>query len=139
MSYSCNDNQNYFVEDGRTTSRVLSAPGGQSSINLKWDSPAKNKSGRTPLGENQDRVSFIQRKKAKEEVTGKIGDESGTRNKGPKIQQHHTASDVLVDERLVSSNRFANGSNMNSGNVMTDRSSTRVVAPPGGASQIFFG
>eukprot|EP00816_Leptocylindrus_hargravesii_P010347 CAMPEP_0196821994 /NCGR_PEP_ID=MMETSP1362-20130617/81777_1 /TAXON_ID=163516 /ORGANISM="Leptocylindrus danicus, Strain CCMP1856" /LENGTH=78 /DNA_ID=CAMNT_0042201405 /DNA_START=443 /DNA_END=676 /DNA_ORIENTATION=+ len=78
MSYSCNDNQNYFLEDGRTTSRVLSVPGGQSSINLKWDSPAKTKSVR-PLGENQDRVSFIQRKKAKEEVTGKIGDASGAR------------------------------------------------------------
>jgi len=38
--YSCNDNQNYFVEDGKTTSRVLQDPGGKSSICLGWDSQA---------------------------------------------------------------------------------------------------
>ena len=35
-SYSCNDNQNYFVSKGKTTSRVLQQPGGLSSINLSW-------------------------------------------------------------------------------------------------------
>jgi len=39
----------------------------------------------------------------------------------------------------LSSNAFANGSNQNSGNVITDRSSTRLHAPPGGTSQICFG
>ena len=34
MSYSANDNQNYFVAAGKTTSRVLSQPGGQCSIAL---------------------------------------------------------------------------------------------------------
>jgi hypothetical protein len=35
MSYSCNDNQNYFVsETGRTTSRVLNPPGGASNFSL---------------------------------------------------------------------------------------------------------
>ena len=34
-----------------------------------------------------------------------------------------------------SSNAFASGSNQNSGNVLTDRASTRVVREPGGASQ----
>lgn len=35
--YSANDNQNYFVGEGKTTSRVLNPPGGRSSINLGWD------------------------------------------------------------------------------------------------------
>jgi len=34
----------------------------------------------------------------------------------------------------VSSNTYANGANQNCGNVMTERSSTRVHAPPGGSS-----
>ena len=34
MSYSANDNQNYFVQAGRSTSRVLSQPGGKSSFSL---------------------------------------------------------------------------------------------------------
>ena len=35
--YSQNNNQNYFVDDGKTTSRVLQAPGGASSITLSWE------------------------------------------------------------------------------------------------------
>ena len=34
--YSCNDNQNYFVENGKTTSRVTQVPGGQSTLSLAW-------------------------------------------------------------------------------------------------------
>mmetsp|Transcript_6595 Transcript_6595/g.9969 ORF Transcript_6595/g.9969 Transcript_6595/m.9969 type:complete len:91 (+) Transcript_6595:210-482(+) len=37
MSYGCNDNQNYFMEEGRTTSRVTNNPGGKSTICLGWD------------------------------------------------------------------------------------------------------
>ena len=44
-SYSCNDNQNYFVDDGRTTSRVLQVPGGNSSISLEWDENASKNIG----------------------------------------------------------------------------------------------
>ena len=33
-TYSANDNQNFFVQDGRTTSRVLNRPGGQQSFTL---------------------------------------------------------------------------------------------------------
>ena len=49
-SYSCNDNQNYFVTDGKTTSRVLQAPGGKSSISLGWtDSGAEKQTGKWQL------------------------------------------------------------------------------------------
>lgn len=40
--------------------------------------------------------------------------------------------------RSVSSNEFASGSRMNSGNVLTDRPSSRVTQPPGGRSSICF-
>jgi len=34
MSYSCNNNQNYFIQNNRSTSRVLQPPGGASSFSL---------------------------------------------------------------------------------------------------------
>lgn len=34
MTYSANNNQNYFVQQGRTTSRVLNRPGGSCSLSL---------------------------------------------------------------------------------------------------------
>jgi hypothetical protein len=40
--YSQNENQNYFVNEGKTSSRVLQAPGGTSSINLCWDHDTTN-------------------------------------------------------------------------------------------------
>jgi SPIRAL1-like protein len=39
----------------------------------------------------------------------------------------------------VSSNAYASGANQNCGNVLTDRRTTRVSAPPGGHSSIVFG
>jgi len=39
----------------------------------------------------------------------------------------------------LSSNSYAQGSNQNAGNVLTDRRITKVLAPPGGRSQITFG
>lgn len=39
----------------------------------------------------------------------------------------------------VSSNQYANGSNQNEGNVLTDRSTTRVHCAPGGASSVCLG
>jgi len=86
--YSANDNQNYFVSNGKTTSRVLQAPGGSSSISLGWS-------------------------------------EATTSNNNSVTQ--------------VSNNSFANGTNMNCGNVLTDRPSSRVTNPPGGKSSISLG
>ena len=37
------------------------------------------------------------------------------------------------------SNAYANGANQNCGNFITDRSTTRLHAPPGGRSSISFG
>jgi hypothetical protein len=52
MSYSCNDNQNYFVsETGRTTSRVLNPPGGASSFTLGADDSASQR-GRAAAADN---------------------------------------------------------------------------------------
>eukprot|EP00937_MAST-01D_sp_MAST-1D-sp2_P005207 g5207.t1 len=41
--------------------------------------------------------------------------------------------------RSVSSNAFASGANQNCGNVITDRATSRVLAPPGGLSSVSLG
>mmetsp|Transcript_3288 Transcript_3288/g.4165 ORF Transcript_3288/g.4165 Transcript_3288/m.4165 type:complete len:132 (+) Transcript_3288:159-554(+) len=50
-----------------------------------------------------------------------------------------TAEAPALKKSGVSSNAYANGSNQNAGNFITDRPTTRVHAPPGGRSQITFG
>ena len=45
-----------------------------------------------------------------------------------------TQSSSSVPGSSVSSNQFANGSDQNVGNVLTDRRTIRVSAPPGGHS-----
>lgn len=47
-------------------------------------------------------------------------------------------AEAVVPE-VISANAYASGSNQNSGNFMTGRPTTRVRAPPGGASSITFG
>lgn len=43
------------------------------------------------------------------------------------------------EEGAAKSNNYGRPEGQNVGNFLTDRSSSRVLAPPGGASQIFFG
>jgi hypothetical protein len=43
-----------------------------------------------------------------------------------------------VSGKGTSSNAYAQGSRMNSGNVITDRPTSRVTQPPGGKSSISF-
>lgn len=110
--YGCNDNQNYFVEGGKTTSRVLQQPGGASSISLGWEEPKK--------------ITPPQKKEVNE-----IKEQRQNTNQKP-------TSEKATNER-VSSNSFASGSNMNSGNVITDRPTSRVLNPPGGKSSFTLG
>eukprot|EP00924_Labyrinthula_sp_SR-Ha-C_P009425 snap_masked-scaffold_2-processed-gene-23.40-mRNA-1 protein AED:0.11 eAED:0.26 QI:0/0/0/0.66/1/1/3/0/87 len=43
------------------------------------------------------------------------------------------------EEKVISSNMYANGSNQNAGNFLTEKPTTKIHAPPGGSSQIIFG
>ena len=111
--YSANDNQNYFVNEGRTSSRVLQAPGGRSSINLSWNTSKNEKLGELSklLFEKIRVICF-------------------------RLSLSKIPSNSKDNRTNVSNNSFANGSSMNCGNVLTDRPSSRVLRPPGGSSSI---
>ncbi|KAL9182642.1 hypothetical protein ACHAXT_013294 [Thalassiosira profunda] len=105
-----NENQAAFLKEGRTTSRVTQNPGGKSSISLGWDSP---KGAEEP------------KKMESEKETGSVAVSKPKASPGA--------------SKGVSSNLYANGNSQNTGNVLTDRPSSRVTQPPGGKSQITFG
>ena len=57
----------------------------------------------------------------------------------PETDPNIKANPVANGANVTSSNSFASGSNMNCGNVITDRPSSRVLNPPGGKSSITLG
>ncbi|GMI42262.1 hypothetical protein TeGR_g1908 [Tetraparma gracilis] len=151
MSYSCNNNQNVFMTDPtRTTSRVLAPPGGGSQISLGWAD-----AGSTQPSGSYESVAAQRRRRNNEEVTGKIGSPAPKaqplrdNNRQPQESEQRYALPPQQQQRQqdpnhrhghlgmnVSSNAFSNGANQNCGNMITDRSSTRIHAPPGGRSNI---
>mmetsp|Transcript_27129 Transcript_27129/g.55787 ORF Transcript_27129/g.55787 Transcript_27129/m.55787 type:complete len:153 (+) Transcript_27129:107-565(+) len=151
MSYGMNENQNYFMEGSKTTSRVTNAPGGRSSINLSWDSPkglsrsdADDKGGNRTNSNHNDQKIVVPDEIM--QVVGTAASMSQQRNNSSmvsisgndKMRKDSTESIGSSIGSSVSSNQFALGSRMNSGNVLTDRPSSRVTQPPGGRSSICF-
>jgi len=77
-----------------------------------------------------------------------MGDRSSTRTYHAN-SQHHSKSQWSLgwggdssssgSPSNVSSNKFANGSNQNAGNVISERPTTRLHAPPGGRTSDIFG
>uniref|UniRef100_A0A7S4HQG7 Microtubule-associated protein Jupiter n=1 Tax=Odontella aurita TaxID=265563 RepID=A0A7S4HQG7_9STRA len=130
MSYSCNDNQNYFVGDGRTTSRVLQAPGGVTSICLGGYKKAKKTETNTAAAVTAT---------ADSEAVDKAKDEE-EETKENQLSEEVTPDPLIVKgKETVSSNAFASSATTNSYNVLTDRPTSRVLAPPGGKTSISLG
>mmetsp|Transcript_8321 Transcript_8321/g.18022 ORF Transcript_8321/g.18022 Transcript_8321/m.18022 type:complete len:126 (-) Transcript_8321:1979-2356(-) len=73
----------------------------------------------------------------KENVMEAVGSAIGTQPSTANIQESGKPN-VPLGGRGVSSNAYANGSSQNTGNVITDRPSSRVTQPPGGKSSISF-
>lgn len=120
-----NENQNVYMDGKRTTSRVTNEPGGKSSVQLGWDSPKTN--GRAD------------NRKEKENPMQVVGSATAKPN-AAKIEEKGEGGVPTPTSggKGVSSNVFASGSSQNSGNVITDRPSSRITQPPGGKSSISF-
>jgi len=130
-----NSNQSGSLKEGRTQNRVLQPPGGRSSIQLGWEEiPSKlQEKNRHGLKEEPKISNHLL---VENETFGVRMVPEGT-SKSSKIALPSSQNGCLG--LSVSGNKFANGSNMNCGNVITDRPSSRVLQPPGGKSSIHFG
>ena len=150
MSYSANDNQNYFVASGRTTSRVVAQPGGQCSISIGGWTPQELDRLRKKREAAEQRTSAVEEVKAGEMIHTKEGEESTI--EAPVGKENNEVVDVKVESSVrvvekprvgtsttVSSNSFASATNTNSFNVITDRPTSRVTRPPGGHCSIVLG
>ena len=158
MTYSANDNQNYFVQAGRTTSRVTHRPGGNGSISLGGYTPEEleqlRKNREQAAKEETTATTTIKENTTNSmEVVEKVAEEAD--NKKTAAKEAETVDDVKNDDKAaadvistqtqpqpkkgISSNAFASSSTTNSFNVLTDRPTSRVSRPPGGHTSIRLG
>ncbi|MEW5306787.1 MAG: hypothetical protein WDW36_009225 [Sanguina aurantia] len=121
-NYARHSGQNVgnFVTD-RPSSRVLAPPGGRSSIVF-------GDCGSNDQDQTSKRGSFMgntAKKSSHENIFGNSDKMGGS----------------FADTNRIGSsdNNYARPGGQNVGNYITDRPSSRVLAPPGGASQIIFG
>jgi len=134
-AYANGANQNCGnVITDRSTTRLHAPPGGRSSICFGDDSAPLPAQPRHHRGQPRDdsRREQPRLQQPREEPYAR-GSESYAR--GSESYAHGSSAAV----RHGSSNAFANGANQNCGNVLTDRSSTRLHAPPGGGSSFSLG
>ena len=149
----------------RTTSRVTNEPGGKSSVHLGWESPKSevivcivnrvtllrllHKAKAThfhlatvlshPAKESKEsKESKDNSQKEKENSFQVVGSAAAASNANTKIIEKKVNAKGPSVSRGVSSNVYASGSSQNTGNVITDRPTSRVTQPPGGRSSISF-
>jgi hypothetical protein len=151
MSYSANDNQNFFVSEGRSTSRVLAQPGGQCSISIggwtaeELEHQRQLKEQRKAASQQAKTVTIEEPKSTTTEepavvaVTGKENPVEVNKKEEEKVPEAATKcekQEPVAKPAGVSSNSFASASSTNSFNVVTDRPTSRVTMPPGGHTSI---
>jgi len=123
----------------RSTTRLHAPPGGHSSVSFGADSHDVLES---QAKQTTSSNAFAQG--ANQNCGNVITDRSSTRLHAPPGGRSSISfeTDDAAQSRVkpsISSNVFAQGANQNCGNVITDRSSTRLHAPPGGRSSISLG
>lgn len=157
-----NDNQNAFVT--RSTSRVLSVPGGKSSVGFLFGGGTTAKAPAPAAAEKSAEVEkevLATEEVAVEEEKGGTTDLKATtdttnndvapvndamseaaRIKKKNESQHFSIFGTVKNDTQApkeSSNAFASAATTNSYNVLTDRPTSRVLRPPGGQSSIKLG
>jgi len=110
----------------RPSTRVHAPPGGASSICFGASEPVT----RAPV-----------RKAAPVAPAAKREEPVAAPKPKPVLRETNVPAEpaAAAPKGRVSSNAFANGSNQNCGNFITDRPTTRLHAPPGGKSSFSLG
>jgi len=134
-----NENQNVYVRDGRTTSRVLNRPGGTCSISIggyteeELERQRQIREARTNGGINKTISNNVSQDQNIENTMKNASNEKNSKQEVEKTIS--TTVDTLHPSKKstsVSSNAFASSSTTNSFNVLTDRPTSKVTRPPGG-------
>ena len=161
-AYANGSNQNCGnVMTGRSSTRIHAPPGGASSFRMGDLGGGTGRQGRRSSGSHGMGAS-TRRRSAAEEMAAQAkmqhmaasapaqqalvrGGGYGGMDCGMSLHMSSNGGGGYggggfsnTSAGAISSNAYANGSNQNCGNVMTGRSSTRIHAPPGGASSFNF-
>eukprot|EP00522_Entomoneis_paludosa_P015864 CAMPEP_0172457340 /NCGR_PEP_ID=MMETSP1065-20121228/21627_1 /TAXON_ID=265537 /ORGANISM="Amphiprora paludosa, Strain CCMP125" /LENGTH=125 /DNA_ID=CAMNT_0013211017 /DNA_START=14 /DNA_END=391 /DNA_ORIENTATION=- len=119
-----NDNQNIYVRDGRSTSRVIAPPGGVSSISLGMAPPIPGM-GPPPTKKKDSPPP----PKEEEAPTETVSPTSAT-------EPPSVATESATKKKTVSANAFASGANANGAQVMTGRPTSKVIHKGGGGGPV---
>eukprot|EP01060_Flectonema_neradi_P031815 TRINITY_DN4929_c0_g1_i1.p1 TRINITY_DN4929_c0_g1~~TRINITY_DN4929_c0_g1_i1.p1 ORF type:complete len:116 (+),score=9.17 TRINITY_DN4929_c0_g1_i1:49-396(+) len=109
----CNRNQMM----GKRSTRVVASPGGDSTFSLGWGEPEPQKPAKAVATPPQ------------QVPVSTAADAAPVGQAAPVTAPRRTSQ---------SSNAWASNACQNSGNVISDRPTTRIHAPPGGKSSICF-
>lgn len=152
-NYASGNNQNNgnVLTDVPTT-RVLKPPGGASALSFAWaddDVRANSHHGHQDCHERVEHrrpQSLLQHsgmhdfEDCKEDVQYTRQPQKQHRMQDFKDHVEHRGAGPVFGQRVrQSSNAFAQGTNQNCGNVISDTPTTRINAPPGGASTLRLG
>lgn len=123
----------------RSSTRLHAPPGGGSSMGsliFGGSEPEETrKGGRRLYGQGQQAPAVEEPQTSSKAYGVKAVQEEA---RPERIQLEKPAMDNQP-RQTSSSNAFSNGSSQNTGNVLTDRPTTRVHAPPGGKSSFTLG
>jgi len=99
---------------------------------LHHHAPSSHRSAKEPKDyqKNKEKENFLQ-------VLGSANDLKPSTNKDD-VKVGENGRVPGFPKRGVSSNLYASGSSQNTGNVITDRPTSKVTQPPGGKSSISF-
>ncbi|KAJ9473269.1 Protein SPIRAL1-like 2 [Diplonema papillatum] len=112
----------------KPSTRVHAHPGGNSSFSLGWGEPEPQKKA-APMQPAMQPVMQHGKENAAPAMPANVV---------PQQQPEPQKGQAPQGNNRISSNAWASNASQNCGNVISDRPSTRIHAPPGGKSSITF-